>query len=230
MNSAAKLDELQLAEAIPLHGKCRQLTFKHGVLNALPNETLQEFLDRVKPSQTSASSSISWIYVPGSHMQVTIDDDAKPHCVQELRCLVENWAQQMNRLAPSKVAKESAIVSANIFALAKYYNYGSGKFLISCDATTIDEIWSRVARATSEGKLGSGAKVSVCQQSNNPHVLCIYVECFWDEAKIYQILCHLSHMNLHAKVFKADIFSCLRFYDLKALHLHSFLYNHAAPC
>ncbi|KAF0698862.1 Aste57867_10539 [Aphanomyces stellatus] len=235
---AAKLDELQLAEALPYelrHRRDPQRAKPDAMLQAFPGESVGNFLQRVRPSSEYTSPSLQsswrWIWIPGPSQSTPtspepLNDATKLQCMMEVRAVVDGWSDRLPTLLASDVATEARKVSANMFALAKHYNYGSGKLLLSVDASVVDNVWAAVVHATVDGKLGGGAKVST-KTSINQHVLCIVVACFWDEAKVLAILQHLSSLGLHVTAFKPDIFSSLRSHDLKALHLHSLLYNPA---
>ncbi|RHY87170.1 hypothetical protein DYB37_010370 [Aphanomyces astaci] len=237
--AAAKLDELQLAEAIPHGFKRREPKIRQDstMLQAFDNESLDTFLARARPSEefaavlspVSQGSSWRWIWVPGpQRADHQINDETRLQCTAELRAIVDEWSDRLEILPPPLVPTEARKVSANMFSLAKRCNYGSGRLLLSVDSNQVDDAWKAVARATVQGKLGYSAKVST-RTTSDQHVLCVMLDCFWDEANVRGVLEQLSSLGLHVTAFKPDIFSVLRTHDLKALHLHSLLYNTPTP-
>ncbi|KAH9106852.1 hypothetical protein AeMF1_017631 [Aphanomyces euteiches] len=231
---AAKMDELQSAEAIP-YNRFKQTEASRVVLRPFPSERVDQFLARVRPSMVATSSSTPWRWIwidgPDNHnttASVSPNDDIKQRCMNEVRSVVDAWSRRLPTLPATDVASEARKVSASLFALAKHYNYGSGKLLLSVPSSTVDAVWSAVAESTVAGKLGCGAKVSTQGKHQPHHIICVLVDCFWDEARVLRILEHLSTLGLHVSAFKPDLLSKLpRAYDLKALHLHTLLYNPA---
>jgi hypothetical protein len=244
----AKLDELQVAEALDVPSNAirrKQHRRRSASIQAGPEESLNDFLARVRPSMTleeldmfnnaastssrpNVSSAWRWISVQDPHrqrlanMMMMMGD--KTQCIHELKSLVDAWSDRLPVLDASEVATEARFVSANIFALAKRYNYGAGKLLLSIHAECVDQMWSKVAHATVEGKLGLEATISSIRE-NQQHVLSIAVDCFWNEARMRLILFNLAHLGLHVTAFTPTIFSGLAGYNFKALHLHTLLYN-----
>ncbi|OQR91098.1 hypothetical protein ACHHYP_04997 [Achlya hypogyna] len=224
---ASKLDELQQAEAIPLRRKAPPTKASVSAHVMSPSETLAEFLARIRPTSTDASTSHRWIFVrgPAPRPSFRLCDAQK----QEVAELLDAWAGEMHLLEPNDVPKHARAVSATVFALAKQYNYGSGKLLVFVEPSRADAVWAAVAIATAQGQLGCSAKISTRRQPGHPHVLSVVVGCFWDEIRMLQILHKLSELGLHVAAFKPDIFSTVSGYDLRRLHLQTLLYNPCCP-
>ena len=74
-------------------------------------------------------------------------------------------------------------------ALLKEYKYGTGKWMIFVPASDVDLVWAEVVRALWEGKLGATCKVSGTGPNNTgSHVICVYVDPFWDVAEVERVL------------------------------------------
>lgn len=59
--------------------------------------------------------------------------------------------------------------------LAEKYGILSGKWMVRCTRPSVDSVWSRIAFAVAEGKLGPAAKVSPVTSGQDTHVICVYV-------------------------------------------------------
>lgn len=91
--------------------------------------------------------------------------------------------------------------------------------MIFCPPSEVDEIWSKIAKATSTNSLGIAAKVAPNDGSllTRPHrLICIYTEDFSDKMDVYRVLKALREMGFVDKTqkgtiyYKAGSFSFLR--------------------
>ncbi|EQC41713.1 hypothetical protein SDRG_01670 [Saprolegnia diclina VS20] len=227
---ATKLDELQPAEAILLaRTQAPPKKASSSTHHIAPNESLTDFVRRVRPSTPHATKRWISIHGPYPAPALLLTDEQKGACVAELTTLVDAWSDELAHVPPTDVTRQARIVSASVFALAKQYNYGSGKLLVSLSPSTVDAKWSAIAVATVQGALGCSARISTTYASSRLHIASIIVPCFWDEARMLQILSKLSELGVHVTAFKPDIFSALPGCDLRRLHLHTLLYNPTCP-
>jgi hypothetical protein len=70
----------------------------------------------------------------------------------------------------------------------------TGKWLIFVDRKNVDEIWSKIKRATEEGILGIEAKVSTAKPKpkklryqENKHVICVYTREWTDKNDVMRV-------------------------------------------
>ncbi len=88
---------------------------------------------------------------------------------------------------------------------------GSGKWLIFIDRTQVDNIWARIKRATEEGKLGDGAKVSTAKTNPNStdlskNVICVYTYDWTDKDDVMRIREELRQIGITWKIpYKSDL-------------------------
>ena len=67
--------------------------------------------------------------------------------------------------------------------------YGCGKWMIFSPPSEVDEIWSKIVTALWDGKLGTSAKVSgVSEDPSKSHVICVYVDPFWEVKEVERVL------------------------------------------
>lgn len=88
---------------------------------------------------------------------------------------------------------------------------GSGKWLVFVDRTQVDDIWARIKRATEEGKLGAGAKVSTAKTNPNStdiskNVICVYTYDWTDKEDVMRIREELRQIGITWKIpYKSDL-------------------------
>lgn len=139
------------------------------------SETLTEFLARLPPSLTHASSIGPWIWVENPHTTLrTTSRDAdiatfkttgrellEAHLHVRAR-FEEERAQSKRTLAATTrlIAAERAELETRLRELARTHGMTGGKWMLFVPNTRVDEVWSSVAAATVEGTLGCAAKVA----------------------------------------------------------------------
>ena len=87
------------------------------------------------------------------------------------------------------------------------HKHGCGKWMLFVNASDVDAIWRRIVTALWDGKLGHSAKVSGnTPESNGSHVICVYVDPFWDVDEVERVLAALrSECGIADSIkFKAD--------------------------
>lgn len=81
--------------------------------------------------------------------------------------------------------------------------------MIFCPPSEVDEVWSKIAKATSTNSLGIAAKVAPYNASlvTRPHrLICIYTENFSDKMDVYRVLKALREMGFVDKTQKRTIY------------------------
>lgn len=86
----------------------------------------------------------------------------------------------------------------------------SGKWLIFVGMNDVDEVWSKIKKATEEGKLGDSSKVATAKP--NPHatdsnrkVICVYTYDWTDEEDVRRIREELRRLGIVNKIpYKTD--------------------------
>lgn len=117
---------------------------------------------------------------------------------------------------PFSDAKPSEVTDAYwIYAERKKGRYPkpsqrSGKWLVFVDVKNIDEVWTRIKKATEEGRLGDSVKVATAKpnpNATNPDtkVICVYTYDWTDEKDIKRVREELRKLGITNKIpYKAD--------------------------
>jgi hypothetical protein len=90
------------------------------------------------------------------------------------------------------------------------YTKRGGKWLVFVPIAAIDQVWSRIKRATEEGKLGASSKVATARpnpNSSNPNskVICVYTYDWKDEADVRRVREELRKLGIINKIpYKSD--------------------------
>ena len=83
---------------------------------------------------------------------------------------------------------------ASLTSILKEHKYGCGKWMIFAPASEVDGMWRKIVEALWSGKLGHSAKVSgALMDSSKSHVICVYVDPFWEVSEVERVLSALSH-------------------------------------
>jgi len=88
----------------------------------------------------------------------------------------------------------------------------TGKWLIFVNREDIDEVWTKVKKATEEGKLGIETKVRTAKPipksvgyEEYKHVICVYTYDWTDEKDVKRVREELRKLGITQKIFyKAD--------------------------
>lgn len=125
-------------------------------------------------------------------------------------------AKQREISLPYSECKPSDVIDAYwIYAIRKEGKYPkatqkSGKWLVFVDIKNVDEVWTKIKKATEEGKLGSGAKVATARlnpNATNPNtkVICVYTRDWTDKEDVKRVREELRKLGITNKIpYKAD--------------------------
>ena len=101
-----------------------------------------------------------------------------------------------------------------IHAVSQKGNYppstlNSGKWLVFVPPRDVDEVWTKLKKATEEGRLGGSSKVATAKPNPNAtsenHVICIYTYDWTDTADVMRIRDELRNLGITAKIpYKSD--------------------------
>jgi hypothetical protein len=96
-----------------------------------------------------------------------------------------------------------------------------GKWLIFADIKKIDELWSKIKKATEEGKLGRHSKVATAKPSplaidSETKVICVYTYDWTDEEDVRRVREELRKLGINKKIpYKVDEDTCKGKYQIK---------------
>ena len=169
---------------------------------AMPNESVESFLASFPPSSTEKS----WIStehvgrkkIIEEYYVKTVGSEGLPDKTK----LAEAWEQCTPKSTES------------LTRILKEHKYGSGKWMIFAPATDVNEMWERIVEALWDGKLGHSAKVSgALTDASQSHVICVYVDPFWETAEMERVLAGLRACGVEDAIkFKPDGVSLLNIY------------------
>ncbi|KHO01085.1 DNA polymerase II large subunit-like protein [Metarhizium album ARSEF 1941] len=206
-------------------------------------ETLDDFLSRLPPATTDASEDTPWIFIcnpyvsrkkrhddggefmKGNEFEAPTEDESHVGLVVEggmkrLELLTE-FRQKLElsgrsaALVKRELVQEQSQAVADILRLAQAGKVRSGKWMLFCPPSDVNEVWGRVARATAHNELGIAAKVSPRPQFDHvrkDRIICIYTSDFQDKSDVGRVLRQLRNLKLVGPgrpiiYYKPDIFT-----------------------
>jgi len=160
--------------------------------------TLQKFLETWRPSSVK-QSDVAWISVSNSKAQTT--DRAS----RDIPALCRAW--------DDSCSNDQASIS-ELDRLAREFGVLSGKWLIFASIDTIDALWSRIARSTHAGTLGSSAKVAPCVESSSEagppfhQVICVFTRDYMDRVEVSRVRESLRRLGVKERIgYKPDVYT-----------------------
>lgn len=199
------------------------------------SESLSDFLTRLPPSTTTLESG-PWIFIANPTSPHRPTDPNFAVFKQQGTLLLEQYQHRRLTLEEANPAKppgsitrmlapNKAKLETSLTTLAKSNNLTSGKWMLFPTPSSVDAIWSRVAKATLDGSLGIAAKVATDHHSsgsgngnhsaddgdiddgidggigsaNNPkpeRVICIYTANAWCKPDVFRVLTALEKLGL----------------------------------
>ncbi|UKZ49563.1 hypothetical protein TrVGV298_003810 [Trichoderma virens] len=190
-------------------------------------ETIDNFLSRLPPATTDQTSDTPWIficnpYIPrvhkhesqsqfskGNEDEAPEEEGSKTAIVAqgglERLHLVSKFIEGMQRSGKAKsivekeIRKEQKQATDDILKLAHLAKVRTGKWLLFCPASDVNEMWEIVAKATANNELGIAAKVAPRSPLEDPRkdrILCIYTADFADKADVGRVLQKMRELKL----------------------------------
>ena len=172
------------------------------------NESLSEFLHRLPASTTSIASVGPWIYVANPYCGRRPSDADVAGVKEAGGTLLRDYRRGRLRLEeqnPSKnvgsitrmMSSEKVQLEKDIIALAKKYNVTTGKWMLRPKPEHVDDVWSKIAKGTLEGKLGVAAKVATdAGNGDEIRLICAYTKDFSNREDIKRVLNSLRDLKL----------------------------------
>ncbi|KAH0493287.1 hypothetical protein TgHK011_008199 [Trichoderma gracile] len=190
-------------------------------------ETVDDFLARLPPATTDRTPEVPWIYIcnpwiprvhkregqgqfsKGNEDEAPEEEGSETAIVAqgglERLHLVSKFIEGMQRSgqAPSVVEKEirneRKQATSDILKLAHLVKVRTGKWMLFCPTTEVNEVWEIVAKATANNELGIAAKVaprSPLEDFRKDRLLCVYTADFTDKADVGRVLQKLRELKL----------------------------------
>ena len=192
-------------------------TKPHNPYEGLPsalqlNEPIDDFLNRLKPS--SAGTEEPWLWCANfssGHREATADVASFKQIGSKL---LDNFLRKKQELErsfdpPKPAASITKMMNPHRLNLeedikraAHRYHIAPGKWMLFPTPDQVDYYWANIVRATTEGRLGTAAKVATrLDKPQEPtQVICVYTKDFSDDADIKRVLIQLVTMKLAAAV------------------------------
>ncbi|KAF4630211.1 hypothetical protein G7Y89_g7931 [Cudoniella acicularis] len=197
-------------------------------------ETVNEFLERLPPSTTRLSSTLSWIWIANPYHKASSakqeesgKGEGPPEAesdwarfvvlgnsfLEELRIVRNDIEKKKVKAAKSTVTKainkERDAIVEQILDTAVSLHCTSGKWMLFCPPDEVDPVWAVVARATANNELGIAAKVAPDDGNDRHHrLICIYTKDFSDLEDVIRVLKKLKNLGLFDAREKPIYYKC----------------------
>ncbi|KAH8661662.1 hypothetical protein BGZ60DRAFT_413637 [Tricladium varicosporioides] len=188
-------------------------------------ESVNEFLNRLRPASTRVSQGIPWIYIAnpyckaptavknenGQHISSEGPPDEESNwakfvvlgnqLLEQLRIVKNNIEKQKKGSSQSNITKainkEKEAIVKRVLDTAVELHCTSGKWMLFCPPNEINSVWEVVARAVANNELGSAAKVAPDDGNDRkPRLICIYTKDFSDMEDVTRVLVKLKDLGV----------------------------------
>lgn len=188
---------------------------------------MDDFLAWLPPATTLRSEGAPWIfiynpYIPrfekrhseGDYFKAN-EDEAPAEEGSQVKLIVQGGMERLElvsslqrnleRAGKSHMAiqremdRERKRAALDILNLAHAAKVRTGKWLLFCSPSEVNEIWELVAKATANNKLGIAAKVaprSPFDDQRRDRLLCVYIPDFLDRSDVGRVLQKLRELRL----------------------------------
>ncbi|KXS15527.1 DUF1917-domain-containing protein [Gonapodya prolifera JEL478] len=180
-----------------------------------PNESIDDFLERLKPSTTYISRG-HWIYFRNPNVTRDPEGRLSPEQTQVLmmtcHAALEAWKRRSRERSGGQLTDAKAMLK-HIVELAHSNGLSSGKWMLFPTNAQVDDLWSRIVRLTCANRLGKAAKVATNDGTDRGRLICVYVQnCAGEDGKreVARVLNELQRAGIEgANSFKPDILTHL---------------------
>ena len=205
------------------------------------NEPLFGFLNRLKPSSTPIFSG-PWIWIANPHAKRHGRSDVAG-LKQEGHRMLESFTNQQRSLEARYPEKNPASITGmmkaakdlleeDIVKLARAKNLMNGKWMLFPSPSDVDEVWTKVTKATHAGTLGIAAKVATAggdDRSERSRLICVYTNDFSDKGDVKRVLRKLMDLKLveggQGIFYKCDAYTYLDIMNGNNYRLKASMYN-----
>ncbi|OJD24169.1 hypothetical protein ACJ73_04467 [Blastomyces percursus] len=214
-------------------------------------ETIPQFLARLPPRTTSASSIGPWIYiknpaicnpVPYSNEDISNFTNRGGELLQAFNdtraALRAEFHDRPQHLLEQRISMLRRILDADILEAARANKIITGKWMLFPSVGRVNMVWGIVAESTVHGQLGTGAKVategggSKSGSANRPRVICVYTANFDDKADITRVLVKMKQLGLFRNgqgwaqiYYKCDAYTYLGVMNNNSFGLNQNMYS-----
>ncbi|KAI4211999.1 MAG: hypothetical protein LQ349_009382 [Xanthoria aureola] len=193
------------------------------------NEPVENFLKRLPPLTTAASSQYPWIFIANPHATSRPTDRDQTGFTKLAEELLEAFSHKKSEIETSMAGKAKGSVTRkltplrkalenDLLAAAKKKHCTSGKWMLFPYPEDVNRQWAIVAAATVNRELGTAAKVAPDEHKGDraPRLICVYTKDFSDLEDVKRVLVRLVELGLVKKkgageergiYYKADVFT-----------------------
>ncbi|TQS34140.1 hypothetical protein Golomagni_05490, partial [Golovinomyces magnicellulatus] len=196
-------------------------------------ETVDDFLRRMPPQTTYSSEEMPWIYIcnpfiervpksqgknqfsrgnedEGPELENSQLDHVLAGAVERLD-IVKSFEASSPSVKKStstitkELNKERKQASSDILMLAHAGNVRTGKWMLFCAPSDVNEVWAIIAKATADNTLGIAAKVAPRSPLEDPRkdrLICVYTSDFSDKSDVGNVLKRLRELHLVGTKFQ----------------------------
>ncbi|KAI9876085.1 MAG: hypothetical protein M1830_007389 [Pleopsidium flavum] len=175
-------------------------------------ESVPDFLQRLPPLTTSASTNGPWIYIANPHSAerplqqdlaglVTTGESILSSFSAKIAAVETQMAGRPKTTITRKLTPERKAVEDALLAAAKDKNCTSGKWMLFPMPENLARTWRLVATATAQNELGTAAKVAADEGRGDrvPRLICVYTRDFADMGDVKRVLGKLVELELVQK-------------------------------
>ena len=185
-------------------------------------ESLEVFLQRLKPSVTTVASG-PWIWIANPSASNRHIYRNQPRFVDEGNAFLDVYMARKKRLeeqnpssVPSTITRklkpEREWLEESLTDLAKQCSVTNGKWMLFPMPNEVDKVWATVAKGTLEGRLGSAAKVATDASDGKDRLVRVYTEDFTDVQDVKRVLKEMRRLGLvggRGIYYKTDAYTYL---------------------
>lgn len=190
-----------------------------------PDESVTSFLRRCTPSQYLGDAEWipRWISTNHKGRQNLVSRYYSSQKVSHFHPDFQRF--QLNHIGCCW-EKEKTKSMDKLIQIVQKFDYGCGKWMIFVNRSEIDRIWKTIVTALWDGKLGHSAKVNTHDTDHSTHLICVYVDPFWNKKEMERVLKALrKECCITAQIkFKADAVTLLNIYKDNPWHIPSSFY------
>ncbi|KAK1753475.1 hypothetical protein QBC47DRAFT_386482 [Echria macrotheca] len=191
-------DNLPIARR--LHNSCEGLPGARQL-----TESVDEFLTRLPPATTDRNSDLPWIWI--ANPWIPPSDKTPDHKtlvgggLERLRLFSEfiektNASGKTPFVIKRHISKEREAVIQDLRDLAVACNVLTGKWMLFPAPGLVNDVWGKIARATTNNELGITAKVETREIYEKERLICVYTADFRDKNDIARVLNRLRKLEL----------------------------------
>ena len=181
-------------------------------------ESVDNFLTRLPPASTDRGlTGLTWIRIANPFIENAAEGENHQEFIQgglaRLKILssfirMSNTSGKPRFVVKREISEARKATVNDLHELSIRCGLVSGKWMLFPEPGTVNNVWSKVARATANNELGISAKVAARDESEGEHLVCIYTSDFRDKDDIARVLSRLRQLDLVRQGGKQIYYKC----------------------